>query len=208
MRANCRRCRLVLRVAHELAAHLKHAGCAGAIGERVVRTHGSSPAFMPRTIASAAATLWMLTSRLAMYFIMLPLPNSTEIALEPRHPRHHRARPFKGRGVAAAEDDEVLPGCLCAGAADRTVEHDLAAGGENVKGGGFPSRGSVEHSMTIVSRADAAATPVSPPTLTANASTDGSRNRIVRHFSATSRGEPAATPPMSRRRILAASAGS
>ena len=35
---------------------------------------GSSPAFMPSTIASAVATLWIATSRLATYFMRLPLP--------------------------------------------------------------------------------------------------------------------------------------
>ena len=35
---------------------------------------GSSPAFMPSTMASAEATLWIATSRLATYFMRLPLP--------------------------------------------------------------------------------------------------------------------------------------
>jgi hypothetical protein len=37
---------------------------------------GSSPAFMPSTIASAVAMLWIATRRLATYFIRLALPKA------------------------------------------------------------------------------------------------------------------------------------
>jgi hypothetical protein len=37
---------------------------------------GSSPAALASTIASAAATLWIATSRFATSFIRVPLPNA------------------------------------------------------------------------------------------------------------------------------------
>ena len=46
---------------------------------KIVR--GSRPAFMPSTMASADATLLMVTSRLATYFMRLPLPNGGDALL-------------------------------------------------------------------------------------------------------------------------------
>ena len=41
-----------------------------------ITSAGSSPDFLARAMASAVATLWMATSRLATNFMRLPLPNA------------------------------------------------------------------------------------------------------------------------------------
>src|SRR5580700_6608009 len=78
---------------------------------------GGRPAFMPSTKASALATLWMATRRLAMYFILLPLPKA------PRSCTSRVKSANSGRSFLIS----APPGLgLHAGAADRTIEQNVA----------------------------------------------------------------------------------
>ena len=87
---------------------------------------GSSPAFMPSTIASAAATLWIATSRFATYFILLPLPKAPRLWVWREKPANIGTQLRDRLRVAARIDHEVLDRGLRAGAADRAIQHGVA----------------------------------------------------------------------------------
>src|SRR5713101_6404366 len=92
---------------------------------------GSSPALMPSTMASALATLWMATSRLARNFILLPLPNA-DVMGQAREAGEDRGAALAGGAVARGIDDEVARHRLRAGAAQGAIEHGDADFGEGV----------------------------------------------------------------------------
>ena len=81
---------------------------------------------MPSTIASALATLWIATSRLATYFMRLPLPIRAEVMHGARKAEKSRPQLRDRARITARIDHEILDLCLRAGAADRAIERDVA----------------------------------------------------------------------------------
>ena len=109
---------------------------------------------MASTRASAAATLWMATSRLATNFIFDPAPNGTDMVVGARERVEHRRDPAIARRSPLRVHDEILrrgPASRCRSTGNRAAIVPRAA--KRGAPASFTAIGSVLVSITIAAAA-------------------------------------------------------